>query len=284
MRKRVCLGGAIGILATAAGTVQAVEALLVGDTHTSATTSSTIAGGATAMVVQGGNANRRVWIHYDLKSVLPANTTWEHVARATLKVYTSAMPVRGPVHVFAAGGPWSESTLKHSAAPVTRSLPGTALPYATQTPEGARKYMAFDVTELVRDWLDGTVPNEGLVLVPGSPSVHVSFATKEATTTSHPAVLDVVLFSPEGRVGPQGPAGAQGTQGPQGVPGPQGASGPQGVPGPAGIAGPPGPQGEPGQRGEAGQRGEPGPSGPPAQRIAPRGDLSMGDFVNGPLP
>jgi hypothetical protein len=146
------------------------------------------------MVLQGGNANRRVWIQHDLKSVLPANTTWEHVARATLKVYTSAMPVRGPVHVFAAGGPWSEATLKHSAAPATRLVPGTAAPYATQTPEGVRKYMAFDVTELVRDWLDGTVPNNGLVLVPGSPTVNVSFDTKEATTTSHPAVLDVVLY------------------------------------------------------------------------------------------
>ena len=281
MRKRVCGGVVLGMVATAVGTAQAVEALLVGDTHTSGATAATIAGGATAMVVQGGNANRRVWIQHDLKSVLPANTTWEHVARATLKVYTSAMPVRGPVHVFAAGGPWSEATLKHSAAPATRPMPGTAAPYATQTPEGVRKYMAFDVTELVRDWLDGTVPNDGLVLVPGSPTVNVSFDTKEATTTSHPAVLDVVLFSPEGRVGPQGPAGVQGNQGPQGVPGPQGDSGPQGVPGPAGqagIAGPAGPQGEPGQK------GEPGPAGPPAQRIAPRGDLSMGDFVNGPLP
>lgn len=60
------------------------------------------------MVVRGGKANRRVWKQHDLKSVLPTNTTWEHVARATLKVYASAMPARGPVHVFAAGGPWSE--------------------------------------------------------------------------------------------------------------------------------------------------------------------------------
>ncbi len=266
------------MLATAVGTVQAVEALLVGDTHTSETKAATIAGGATAMVVQGGVANRRAWIQHDLKAVLPANTKWDQVARATLKVYTSAMPVRGPVHVFAAGGPWSEATLIHSAAPAIRTMPGTASPYATQTPEGVFKYTVFDVTELVRDWLDGTMPNEGLVLVPGNPTVHVSFDTKEATTTSQPAVLEVVLISPEGRVGPQGPAGVQGKRGPQGAPGPQGSPGPQGVSGPMGPAGIAGPQGEPGQK------GDPGPAGPPAQRIAPRGDLSMGAFVNGPLP
>ena len=54
-----------------------------------------------------------------------------------------------------------------------------------------------------------------------------------------------------GATGLQGLPGSDGSQGPQGIPG---SDGPQGVPGPALI------------------------------RIAPRGDLSMGQFVSGPQP
>jgi hypothetical protein len=145
---------------------------------------TSLAGGATAMVVQGGGVNRLARIQHDLKSVLPANTTSEHFARATLKVYISAMPGRDPIHLLAAGGPWPEGTLKHGSALATRTVPGTTTPMPRKHLRGIRKYMALDVTEIVRDWLDGTVPNGGLVLVPGIPTAHVSFDAKKTTPTN----------------------------------------------------------------------------------------------------
>jgi hypothetical protein len=76
----------------------------------------------------------------------------------------------------------------------------------------------------------------------------------------------------------------------------QGPAGPEGAQGSAGLAGLPGLQGEPGRKGDNGAQGLPGPTGAqgPAgptgaaavwpARIAPIGDLSMGEFTQGPTP
>jgi hypothetical protein len=84
--------------------------------------------------------------------------------------------------------------------------------------------------------------------------------------------------------------GAQGLAGPDGragVDGPQGPAGPAGVAGSAGIAGAPGtigPMGPIGPMGEAGPAGPPGPAAIWPARIAPQGDLAMGEFTQGPTP
>jgi hypothetical protein len=76
----------------------------------------------------------------------------------------------------------------------------------------------------------------------------------------------------------------------RGAPGPAGAEGPAGTPGPAGQAGIPGDAGMPGPPGPPGEVGVEGPAGPagPAAvwptRIQPKGDLSMGEFTQGPPP
>jgi hypothetical protein len=75
----------------------------------------------------------------------------------------------------------------------------------------------------------------------------------------------------QGPQGPQGPQGVQGLRGLTGFTGATGATGPQGPGGPQGPEGPQGPQGVPG-------------SVPEIARTPPRGDISMGVFVNGPQP
>jgi Collagen triple helix repeat (20 copies) len=76
----------------------------------------------------------------------------------------------------------------------------------------------------------------------------------------------------------RGAVGANGIDGVAGSAGPTGPQGPAGIPGPTGPSGPAGPPGETGSQGPA------GPSGPAAvwpTRIAPQGDLAMGDFTQG---
>jgi len=102
---------------------------------------------------------------------------------------------------------------------------------------------------MVKNWLDGVLPNNGVALLPSAGSaINVFFDSKEATATSHPAQLLIFLQNqgPVGPIGPQGPQGSQGPAGPQGPPGNSGATGPAGPAGPqgaTGLAGPQGPQG-----------------------------------------
>jgi hypothetical protein len=78
-----------------------------------------------------------------------------------------------------------------------------------------------------------------------------------------------------------GPAGADGAPGADGV---DGATGAEGVPGSTGPMGPQGPTGAAGDLGPAGPAGPQGPAGPALTRVEPQGDLSMGEFTQGPTP
>jgi hypothetical protein len=84
------------------------------------------------------------------------------------------------------------------------------------------------------------------------------------------------IWTSQGNI--RGAAGADGIDGLAGSAGPAGPQGPLGIPGPTGPSGPAGPPGETGSPGPA------GPAGPTAvwpTRIAPQGDLAMGEFTQG---
>jgi hypothetical protein len=123
-------------------------------------------------------------------------------------------------------------------------------------------YLQLDLTSTVQSWLNGTLANNGIALVPSpGSSISVSFDSKENLLTSHTAQVPMVLVS----AGPQGPPGAQGAQGPagpQGATGATGATGPQGQTGAIGPIGPQGPQGPQGAKGDTGATGAIGPQGP----------------------
>jgi collagen triple helix repeat protein len=76
----------------------------------------------------------------------------------------------------------------------------------------------------------------------------------------------------------------RGVQGPSGPDGIAGEIGPIGPIGPMGAAGPVGPIGPAGPAGEAGPQGPPGAAAVWPARIAPQGDLAMGEFTQGPPP
>jgi hypothetical protein len=82
----------------------------------------------------------------------------------------------------------------------------------------------LDVTDTVKGWWGGTIPNDGIAIRVADGIASGVIDSKENTLTSHPAYLDITLVN-------QGPPGPQGIQGVQGLPGPQGIQGIQGVPG-----------------------------------------------------
>jgi hypothetical protein len=189
------------------------------------------------------------------------------------------------LNVLAVNGNWGETTVTGLNTPPLLNAPDTQKPYATARVEAARNWVSFDVTELVRDWMDGTRPNYGLALVAADSKTSLMCGSRDMGYYRIPAELELVYVgSPV-----PGPAGPAGPEGKQGLPGATGPSGPSGATGPAGPAGEKGLQGE---RGEQGPAGPVGPVGPPADsstglpifRIQPRGDISMGPFTQGEKP
>jgi Collagen triple helix repeat (20 copies) len=90
------------------------------------------------------------------------------------------------------------------------------------------------------------------------------------------------IWAAQGNI--RGLRGETGPEGPKGETGPNGLQGPAGPPGLNGFPGPAGLQGDIGPSGVVGPPGPTGPAGVWPSRIAPQGDLAMGEFTQGPPP
>ncbi len=174
--------------------------------------------------------------------------------------------------VHSVRGGWSEDALTAANAPGRGRDELMGIPVS---PQDRNRFLLVDVTELVQEWLDRTLENNGLVLMPNAAGVSVEFDSKENATTSHEPELEITLRShggggAAGSSRPAGPPAAGG--GPPGPPpGPsavrrvrQASGGPPVPPGSspwsAGLTGPTGPAGPVGASGR-------GPTGPPGPRI-----------------
>ena len=260
-----------------------------GDTvHVSADTNINLAspmqvnGSGTSLFVRnsGAGGERHTFLRFDL-TTLPPDTP---LSQATLRLWVSAVNDDGPVEIYPVFSPWDEQTLSAATAPLLGPLIGSL----GLSPADQGHFVAADVTLLVQGWLDGSIPDFGLALLPTSADpVRITLDSKEATGTSHSPEIEVTPIGPEGPQGPPGPEGPQGPDGPPGPPGPVGPAGPQGPQGEPGPDGPQGPQGPQGVQGQPGPQGPPGPEGPQGPQ-GPPGNLALagqtcpqGQFVTG---
>ena len=177
---------------------------VIANSYTSGSSASTSYGGGQSLNVQ---LNTWTFLQFDL-STLPASTTGSQVQKATLVLFATQVNAAGSFDIYEAGGPWTESAITWNNQPTGSTLltTGSCVSPAVQcvTAASASDYMVIDVTQAVQDWLNGTVANNGLVLQPtNGSSVSVSFASKEAQSTSHAAQLNIVLYG-NGQPGPQG--------------------------------------------------------------------------------
>jgi hypothetical protein len=283
------------LLANAPG-AKAAGALLIKDTFTAGTPSlrpynydyaSTLAVDGRAFF------QARTFLQFDIRVALPPDASAQHLAKATLSVFVWSVGAPGMVNVLAVNGSWLENAITGLNAPPLLNAPDTQKPYASARVDAFKTWVSFDVTELVRDWMDGTQPNYGIALVAADEKTSVFFTSREPGSLRIPAELELVYGGGIGPAGPQGPVGPAGTAGKQGATGAQGPAGFNGLQGPAGPVGAAGPAGPAGERGAQGERGEAGPAGPPGSptgsglssvRILPRGDISMGQFTQGEKP
>jgi hypothetical protein len=212
----------------------------------------------------GTNANLRVasgvnsYLKFDLSN-LPPGTSANDVAKVTLRLWVNTVTTPGSFDIRRITGVWNESTLTSNTAP---SLGSLEISGVTITAQDVDSFVTVDLTPLVKDWINGIVPNNGLAIVANAVNTNIRFDSKENGQTSHESRLEIRLKGPIGPTGATGATGLTGAQGPIGPTGPTGATGATGPPGPEGPAGPPGPQGVEGSQGPEGPTGPQGPPGP----------------------
>jgi len=251
----------------------AVEATLTDDAYTYSGSKTTKYGAQPILSVEGvvdGTPLKRSFLKFDLSTV-PAGITGADVLKATLKLFVNKLIKAGLFDVMTVTTDWNEMSITDQTAPSVGGVVATGISI-----DKGMIFVTVDLTNFVAAWLNRTSPNYGIALLPNAEGINVNFDSKESTTTSHAASLEIVLTGPTGPAGPQGATGTTGSTGatgPQGPAGPQGATGTTGSTGATGSQGPAGPQGATGTtgstgatgpQGPAGSQGPQGPQGPPA--------------------
>jgi len=204
----------------------AAEARLTDDAYTSLTARTGNFGAALSLLVQGAAAKTAVtFLRFDL-STLPPGTRGSDVAKAFLKLWVSSVTTAGMFDVHTVRGGWTEHAITAATAPPPGRDEIAGIPVTLQDKSS---FVIVDLTELVHDWLDRVLENNGIVLLPNAAGISVAFDSKENTATSHEPRLEIILKG----AGSEGPPGPRGPAGPAGPPGPQGSAGPPGPAAPA---------------------------------------------------
>jgi len=155
-----------------------------GDSYTSTASPTKNFGAATTLGVE---SSETTFIQFNLSSI-PASYTSADITQATLKLYVNTVTTAGSFNVDYVNGAWTESTIDASNAPALGTTIVASVPLVTTD---KNQYILINVTEAVQAWLSGTA-NDGIALVGNSP-VSATFDSKETTSTSHPAELDIVF-------------------------------------------------------------------------------------------
>ena len=162
----------------------------LGDSYTDTADPTTNNGAKTLLDVDG--ATQIGYVQFNLASI-PAGAS---VSQATLKLYVNTVTTAGSFNVDYVNGIWAESTIDASNAP---ALGSTIASGVSITSADKNQYILINVTEAVRAWLDGSETNNGIALVANG-TFTATFDSKENTTTSHPAELDIAFAGGDGTI------------------------------------------------------------------------------------
>src|SRR5262249_59961728 len=98
------------------------------------------------------------------------------------------------VHRVRGGGPEGATAAATAPPPGRDEVAGVPV-----TPRDRNTFVLVDLTDLVRDWLDRVLENNGVVLQPNAAGIAVAFDSKENTGTSHEPQLEITLLGHGGR-------------------------------------------------------------------------------------
>ena len=155
------------------------------DAYTNTAAPTTNFGAKTLLDVE--SASQTAYIRFDLSSI-PSDYGSANITKATLKLYVNSVATAGSFNVDYVDGTWAENTITADLAPALGTTIAASVPL---TIADKNQYVLIDVTAAVQAWLSGT-SNDGIALVGNSP-VNATFDSKESTSTSHAAELDIVF-------------------------------------------------------------------------------------------
>jgi hypothetical protein len=192
MKNRISQLGFVSVLCLAllAATAAYAQITPLGDSFTNTSTPTTNYGAFTLLYVVG--AQGTTYIQFDLASV-PATAS---ISQATLKLYVNSVTTAGSFNVNYVNGAWAERTIDANNAP---ALGATIASGVAVTTADKNQYILINVTAAVQAWLSGTETNNGIALVANG-TFNATFDSKENTTTSHPAELDIAFAGGSGTI------------------------------------------------------------------------------------
>src|SRR5262249_12592147 len=115
-------------------------------------------------------------------------TTANDITKATLKLFVGKLHAAGSLDVFRVLSGWSEQDPTVDPA-INSSAEVLGVPVNSEN-----QFVVIDVTQLVKDWVNGALTNNGIVLVPSAGSgLDSEFDSKEDKDTSHEPRLEMVL-------------------------------------------------------------------------------------------
>jgi Chaperone of endosialidase len=158
------------------------------DAYTNSALPTTNYGAATLLYVENATATQTAYIQFNLSSI-PSGYTGAGITKATLKLYVNAVTTAGSFNVDYVNGAWAEKTITANLAPALGTTIAASVPLTTAS---KNQYILIDITAAVQAWLNGSQPNDGIALVGNSP-LNANFDSKESTSTSHAAELDMVF-------------------------------------------------------------------------------------------
>ena len=234
--------------------VQAVNAPVIADSYINSPAPTSNFGTGASLKI---NSSAKALLRFDL-SELPSTTIAADVAKATLIFWVNTVTSAGALQVSPLTSAWTESGVTWATAPTESATIKTGITAAS----ASGYYVLVDITNQVQDWIAAPASNFGLAIEPdaGASGTFVMIDSKENTSTSHPAYLDITLTG-TGAAGPTGATGATGGVGANGANGAVGATGPTGANGTNGVAGATGATGANGTNGVAGATGATGANG-----------------------
>lgn len=159
----------------------ATDTPTIADTYISSANPSLNFGNLPSLTVGSGST---ALVQFDLSS-LPQGVTSANILKATLTVFVDRVGTSGTMEISPVESPWTESAVTYSTAPAIGVPIGNGVAVS-----GASAYVTYDITAQVQAWVANPNTNFGLAL---SSSGSFYLDSKEATTTSHPASLDISL-------------------------------------------------------------------------------------------
>ena len=159
MKQAVALGVAVtfSVAAVWADTVRVTD-----DTNINLATPNQNNGASGSLFVRnvGSGGVRHGFLRFDLADLDPSRP----IAQATLKLWVVTVENAGLVDVRPVLDPWKEATLTAGTVPQP-GLGSAVASFALSAADG-KNFVSVDVTALVHDWLDGTLDNHGIALLP----------------------------------------------------------------------------------------------------------------------